>query len=498
MYRRKDYNQLEIEMPFNVSLNDQSKWVQLAELMPWADIEVLYQHHFKGNEGQVAKSSRLAFAALYIQTSEGFTDAKTVEHIQENPHLQYFCGFPNYRPEPPFHPSLMVHFRKRISAEMVQEISEKFFCSALSEDEEATEAQEQAMDCQEVESLSDCDEKVLETSEKTKGTLLLDATCCPQDIHYPTDMSLLNQVRETSEAVLDAVYKTVSDRVDHKPRNYREVAHREYMAYVKQRKHTKKSIRKALRLQLGYVKRNIQSIQNLLNQGAVLTEMDKKLYRKWLICAEVYRQQQVMFDTKTNRIDSRIVSIQQPWVRPIVRGKEGVPVEFGAKVAIGLVNGYAFITDMSFENFSEGKALPGAVERYRRIFGHYPAVVIGDKAYPTRENRRYCNERGIRLSCPKLGRKTAEEGKNERKQLYIDGCERNAVEGSFGVCKRKFGLSLIMAKLAETSRTAISMGFFVANMERKLRVFSAQNPNAVVFYDYDLSCLVLLSVLDKI
>ena len=75
----------------------------------------------------MAKSSRLAFGAVYIYMSEGFTDVKEREHIQDNPHMQYFCGFDEYKPLPPFDASMMTHFRKRIPAEMITEINEWIF-----------------------------------------------------------------------------------------------------------------------------------------------------------------------------------------------------------------------------------------------------------------------------------------------------------------------------------------------------------------------------------
>ena len=504
MYRKKVFEQIEMDIPFNVPLNEESKWVRLSKIMPWKEIEEKYAQHFKGNEGQVAKSSRLAFGSLCIQASEGFTDVQTKTHIQENPHMQFFCGFKEYRTEPPFDSSLMVHFRKRIPAEMLQEITAKLFADCVEETNDQTKAQEEMMACEEIEKSANeettgeeiTDEAVSKDEQKAstcnKGTLLLDATCCPQDIHYPTDMRLLNIARETSEEIVDLLHKTIANKENKKPRNYREVAHKEYMAYVKQRKHTQKTTRKAIGKQLGYLNRNIRSIEKMFEEGANFSQVPNALYKKWLVCAEVRRQQQVMYDTHTHSIEGRIVSIGQPWLRPIVRGKDGIPVEFGAKVAIGLVNGYAFITDMMWENFSEGKLLPQAIEQYKKTFGFYPANVIGDKAYPTRENRAYCKSRGIRLSSPKPGRKSEDEIKKERKQLYQDGCERNAVEGKFGVCKRKFGLSLIMTKLSETSLTSIAMGFFVANMERKLRILFDKNENCFLIYDFELACLKLL------
>jgi hypothetical protein len=57
-------------------------------------------------------------------------------------------------------------------------------------------------------------------------------------------------------------------------------------------------------------------------------------YRELLVIKELYRQQEEMHRTKTHRIDHRIVSISQPYVRPIVRGKAKANVEFGSKVAV--------------------------------------------------------------------------------------------------------------------------------------------------------------------
>jgi len=179
-----------------------------------------------------------------------------------------------------------------------------------------------------------------------------------------------------------------------------------------------------------------------------------------------------MYDEKTHSVEDRIVSISQPHVRPIVRGKEHKAVEFGAKVAIALVGGFSFLIRMDYDNFPEAKYLKASVEEYKRMFGFYPKVVIGDRAYTTNENRNYCNSMGIRLSGPKRGRKSVEVKEAERKQIYEESCQRNAIEGHFGIGKRKYGLALIMTKLWDTTLTAISFGFFVTNMERVLRLLS--------------------------
>jgi len=124
MHRRALAGQLKFGIPFGVELDAENRWVKLASIMPWEKIDELYAQNFESDSGEVAKSSRLAFAALYIQNRLDITDVETVDQIRETPSMQYFCGFESYTTQKPFDSSLMVHFRKRISAEMIKEISE--------------------------------------------------------------------------------------------------------------------------------------------------------------------------------------------------------------------------------------------------------------------------------------------------------------------------------------------------------------------------------------
>jgi IS5 family transposase len=461
----------------------------LAEQLPWEKIEEEYLRNFEGNEGQVAKTARLAFGALYIQMAEGLTDAQTCRHIQENPYFQYFCGFERYSIELPFHASMMTLFRKRISAEMIQRITLSAFAECAQEEADNPESVPEE---DSTENADDIHAEPPAGQPKYKGTLILDATCCPADIAYPTDIGLLNHARELTEEITDELYKSVQELFEYKPRTYRNKARKEYLAYTKKRRHTDRETRNAVRGQLQYVERNLRSIEALVEKGAPLTLLNRVLFQKLLVIQELVRQQRIMYDEKTHRIDGRIVSIPQPHIRPIVRGKTHEPTEFGAKVAIGLVGGYAFLTCAAWENYPESSTLKDAVEQYRMALGTYPKTLIADRVYPTKENREWCKERGIRLSGPRLGRKSEQMIAEEQKQIYEDSCERNAVEGEFGTVKRRYGLDRIMAKLPDTSLSSIAMGFFVANMERRLRLIFVPDGHWVVDYDFDVCSLVIL------
>jgi IS5 family transposase len=170
----------------------------------------------------------------------------------------------------------------------------------------------------------------------------------------------------------------------------------------------------------------------------------------------LYSQQKQMYEQGSKRVDERIVSLHQPWVRPLVRGKTRVATEFGSKIAVSLVDDYSRIEHLSWDNYHEGTTLQESVENYRSDTGDtgvYPERVLADKAYRTRENLQYCKERGIRMSGPKLGRPPKDKALYRQQLLEerLESGERSAIESVFGVGKRRYSLNLVMERLQETS-----------------------------------------------
>jgi len=148
---------------------------------------------------------------------------------------------------------------------------------------------------------------------------------------------------------------------------------------------------------------------------------------------EVARQQRYHYENPQASVPNRIINLRQPHVRPIVRGKAGREVEFGQKLALSVVDGYTFIEEQSWNNFSEGATLKDSAEKYHRRHGAYPEAILADRTYRNRENLKFCKENGIRLSGPRLGRPKTSELAADRNQAYKDNCERNVVEGLIGV-----------------------------------------------------------------
>ncbi len=295
----------------------------------------------------VAKPLRMALGSLIIKEKCSFTDRETVEQITESPYLQYFIGLEKYQLKTPFDPSLMVFFRKRLDQETMKKINE-LICPV-----EQPKKPKKPMDQGPGSPTGAGDNfEVWQPDEhENKGKLLLDATCAPADIRYPTDLSLLNEAREKAEKVIDTLH-TPETGLAKKPRTYRKLARRDYLRLAKQKKPHVKAIRKAIGKQLNYLRRNLSTIDSLLQldgHGALSNRQIKDLDTIRIL----FDQQKEMYQNKKHQIENRIVSIAQPHVRPIVRGKARAETEFGAKVAISMVDGYTFIDHLSWDAFNE-------------------------------------------------------------------------------------------------------------------------------------------------
>jgi len=181
----------------------------------------------------------------------------------------------------------------------------------------------------------------------------------------------------------------------------------------------------------------------------------------------LYDQQKYMYDNKTHSVENRIVSISQPYVRPVVRGKAKAPTEFGAKLHLSIdETGFGRIEFLSFDAFNEGPMLIEALNAYRYRNGHYPKRVLVDKIYRTQDNIRFCNENGIRISGPKLGRpvKDANALRKNRKTTAQDNTDRIEIERYFSTAKRRNGMGRIARKREDTSLSTIAMSVLVTNI----------------------------------
>ncbi len=193
--------------------------------------------------------------------------------------------------------------------------------------------------------------------------------------------------------------------------------------------------------------------------------MQKPLKQKLETVKKLYEQQKYMYDNKIHSVPNRIISISQPWLRLIIRGKAKATVEFGAKLDISVVNGFTRLEYQSFEAYNESINLLNMIERYKARTGSYPERILADKIYRNRESLSYCADKKIRLSGPALGRPKKDELRDKRLN-YIDEAERVEVERKFSLAKRKCGMGLIVTRLKETTCHCLAMSIMLLNLPK--------------------------------
>ena len=186
-----------------------------------------------------------------------------------------------------------------------------------------------------------------------------------------------------------------------------------------------------------------------------------------------YAQQLHMYQEKTHSVADRIVSIHQPHVRPMVRGKAAANVEFGAKLDVALCDGIAWPDHIGWDAHNESEWLHHHVQRYKQRYGYYPKAVNVDGIYGTRQNRDMLKELGIRFIGKALGRPSADSLTPQAKRVRNkEMAKRNAIEGKFGQGKNAYGLDRIPAKPKATSESWIAAIFLVINLKHIMRSLS--------------------------
>ncbi len=457
----------EFQHPFEADLDPENRWVKLSKLMPWEKLEEIYSRNFDKKHGRYAKSGRLVIGALILKHKYGYSDVEILEQIKENIYIQYFLGFTSFQKEAAFDPSLMVHIRKRMGYEQFDEMTEEIL-KIVERNKKKTEVKAKAADKDKEEEPPESGEEKEEIS-KNQGKLILDATAAEQKIKYPTDLDLLNEARLISENLIDILYKKTD--LTKKPRSYRQRAAKEYLSESKKGNKTHREIRKAVGKQIRYLRRNIKSIHKLLDmfEGKEFP-LNKREQKQFWVIQLLYSQQEEMYKKKSHRVSDRIVNISQPYVRPIVRGKAKSKVEFGAKIGVSLIDGFARIDNLSWDAYDEGSDMEYQVEKYYQFYGYYPEVVITDLKYLTRANRKYLSEKGIKTNGKPLGRPKEKEMEEEKQRRKKDNAKRSEIEGKFGQGRNGYGLGEIGARRQDTSESWIGAIFFVMNIVRYVKI----------------------------
>lgn len=438
MYKAKDRKTpylFEELFPFGGKLDENNRWLRIAELIPWDELESSYRSYFS-HTGRPAKDGRLVIGLLLLKHMTNVSDEEMVQLLRENIYFQAFCGFEHFVTNRVLDSSTLSKARGRLGVEYFRQLEEKTYSVLI-------------------------ERKII----RGKG-LLVDATVFGQNIKYPTDVGLLNDVRQW----LVGQVKTLGKRVDKNYRRYCRKAKAVYLGFSKKRRKTRKVVREATRKMIQYVRRNLAQMKEAVGLLASTGEQIKQAVAKKLAVAEkIYQQQLFMYKNKTHRVAERIVSFHREYVRPIKRGKAGKKVEFGPKAAVSHVDGFLFLDRISHDNFSEADTpiVEEQIASYEKRFGKKPPSLTADNLYGTRANRQLVQEQQIRGAFKPLGRRPKAAHPPDR-WFKAKQRERNRIEGHLGHGKQHFRLDRILYDGEDGSELWVRAGILGMNLKRAL------------------------------
>ena len=383
--------------------------------------------HSRGNTPMFPLDGEIAL--MFLKPYTGLSDDGLIEMLNGSIHMQMFCGVLIDPSRPIKDGKIVSAIRNRLAPrlDIVRQQSVLY--------------------------------KKWDSMLKDKDLCMSDATCYESHLRYPTDIKLMWECCEWLHKLLQ---KTCREQGERLPRSkYNEVA-KARLAYAKQRKPKKSATRRMQRRLLKLLDKLIGQWNCLCRLYAPVIHLSAEQDKRIMAIKEVHRQQTDHFNKK--EVKHRIVSIDRPYIRPIVRGKENKRVEVGAKVNNIQVDGISCIEHHSFEAFNEGTRLKQCVEYQESLTGVKVTRIGMDTIYANNENRKYCTERGITTNFVRKGPKPKDEQADISTARRIIGNLRATVmEGSFGNQKQHFGVGRIAARNRHSETLLLFFGIHMAN-----------------------------------
>jgi hypothetical protein len=302
-----------------------------------------------------------------------------------------------------------------------------------------------------------------------------DATCYETSMRYPTDVKILFEAIQYLEKYMTKLCILLTIAM---PRNKFKDQYLKTLSYLKQRKKTYKQTRKRVKSLLYLLEKQLNQMEKLLSVKGKNINLGGRFMRRLPIIREVLQQRKEWYLTRQTP-KNLIVSIDKPYIRPIVRGKENKRVEFGAKVNMLQVDGINFIDLLSFEAFHEGNRLKQAIALHRQLFGKC-TMVAADAIYATNENRTYCSTQKIQTNFIPKGKPTSDQTEKQQTQklkALLNKERSTRLEGSFGTEKEIYGLKKIKARSRSTEMLWIYFGVHTRNAVQIASKREIQNQN---------------------
>jgi transposase, IS5 family len=282
-----------------------------------------------------------------------------------------------------------------------------------------------------------------------------DATVYESYITYPTDAKLLWRAISEVHLMIKDIRKRLKLRAS---RTKHENRKKKYLSFSKKRKKSKRENKKMCKLLLKYLDRLLKQLDELTTKHKASAGKGNRLET----IRKMRDQQWKIYFGNQAKVPDRIVSLHKPYVRPIIRGKEVKPVEFGPKINMLQVDGINFIEHLSYDNFNESTRLQSTIHLQRRYFG--ACYQMGaDAIYATNANRKYCTENNIATSFVAKGKEGKYKEQKSQMRFLLGKIRSTVLEGSFGNEKTHYDMAQIKARTEANEKVWIFFSLLTSN-----------------------------------
>lgn len=434
--------QIELFQPFH-TLNP--KWYlfknstlgKVYDSIPWEQLEECLPEENRGPGAPRWFSGKGMFGLMFLKAFLNVSDEKLIERFNTDWSLQVFCG------------KLLKGDKQIKDLAIVSRIR-----TYIAENTDWQKLQEVLVNH-------------WKRDMRNVHMMLMDATCYESYIRFPTDVKLL---WESCHWIYEKQIFRWSKVLGRKrPRSKYFEQRRKYLSYERKRKKSHKEGIKRRKSLLYLLEKGLGQLQEILNSTSQSLLCDEeRAYLKTI--KKVLEQQKFLLTHDAKELKERIVSLSKPYVRPIKRGKENKPVEFGMKVHMMQVDGICLIDCMEFKAFNETTRLKISTLKHKSIFASLHQLGA-DRIYASNANRRYCSEKKIFTCFPKKGPKP--HSSEEKKLSSIIASRRATVmEGSFGTHKEHYGTRKIKVRGEKREKLVV---FFAVMMANAVAISKRQN-----------------------
>lgn len=362
---------------------EKSKYVKLEDQIDWDALCTILEPAYCHNNGRASLDTRMMmWLEILKHMLWGISDVRLVHQLQTNIEFQYFCGIRYMDENTRLEPSSLSHFRTRLSKH--PELTDKIQNIHLVE-------------------------TIKRLPKKVQWQYDQDSTIVHENIKYPHDIDLLNDVVQKGAHLLNK-YKTEGwKQFENLVAKGKKLASKLHLTYNFSRGKWKLCFQETKKQMIRYAEKMTKTLQTWFDKLKYVShktnknlKFKKNQLKEFLETSQTIISQQKQLARQKAKgmkqsVKNRIVSLSRNYVRPIMKGKKWVKVQFGWKVHIGQIGGkVAVYAWFSWENAHDSKYIKNGVEIVEKARWKPPSEVGYDKWWRSQEAYEYLESRWIK------------------------------------------------------------------------------------------------------